>query len=63
MLEFLSLLYIMPKKSGKKKSKTNEDDSYMEVISRIYIIYEDTKAITRAKHEFKWGEMYHMIRD
>ena len=53
----------MPKKSGKKKYKATKANSYVEIISKTEIIYEDTKAITGAKHEFKLGEIYHMIRD
>ena len=34
----------------------------MEVIPRIEIIYEDTKSITGAEHEFKWGQIHHMIK-
>ena len=29
----------------------------------IEIIYEDTKSIIGAKPEFKWGQIYHMIKD
>ena len=35
----------------------------MEIISRTEIKFEDTKSITRADPEFKWGEIYQMIRD
>ena len=53
----------MPKKSGKKKAKATEVDSDVEIISKSEIIFEDTKAITRAGQELKWGEIYHMTRD
>ena len=52
----------MPKK-GKKKAKAAEEDSDLEIMSRIEIIYEDTKVVTRAKLEFKWGQIYPMIKD
>ena len=52
----------MPKK-GKKKSKAAEEDSDLEVIPRIEIVYEDTKAVTGARPEFKWGQIYTMIKD
>ena len=26
---------------------------------RIEIVYEDTKVVTRAEPEFKWGQIYH----
>ena len=53
----------MPKKSGKKKAKASEVYSNVEIISRTKIKFEDTKAITRCALEFKWGELYQMIRD
>ena len=27
------------------------------------IIYKDTKVVIGAKQEFKWGQLYHMIKD
>ena len=53
----------MPKNSGNKKSKAGEVDSDVQIISRTEITFEDTKAITGDDQEFKWGEIYHMIRD
>ena len=53
----------MPKKSGKKKAKATADDSNVEIISKIELTFEDTKAITRANQVFKWGEIYQMTRD
>ena len=47
----------MPKKRGKKKAKATEAGSDVEIISKIEIIYEDTKAITRADEESNWGEL------
>ena len=44
----------MSKKSGKKKAKSIEDDSDMEVMPRIEIISEDTKPIIGARQEFQW---------
>ena len=55
--------FTIPKKSGKKKAKASEVDSDVEIISRIEITFEDTKAITRVDQEFKWGKIYQMIRD
>ena len=52
----------MPKK-GKKKSQVTEEDSYLEVMPKVEVIYEDTKAITGAELEFKWGQIYPMIKD
>ena len=53
----------MAKKSGKKKAKASEVDSYVEIISRTEITFEDTKAITGGDREFKLGKIYMMIRD
>ena len=50
----------MPNK-GKNKSKVSEEDSDLEIMPRIEIIYEDTKVITRAEPKFKWGQIYPMI--
>ena len=50
-------------KRGKKKSNIVDYDSNVEVapIPRVEIIYEDTKAITRAEPKFRWGQLYHMM--
>ena len=33
----------------------------MEVITKVEVIYKDTKATTRVEPEYKWGEVYKMI--
>ena len=33
----------------------------MEVITKVEVIYEDTKSITGVELEYKWGEVYRMI--
>ena len=33
----------------------------MEIITRVEVIYKDTKAITRSDLDYKWGEIYRMI--
>ena len=50
-------------KKGKKKAKIVDYDSYVEIspIRRVEIIYEDTKSVTGAEPEFKWGQIYHML--
>ena len=53
----------MPKKGGKKKAKVHEEDLDLEIFPMIEIIYEDTKEITGVEPEFKWGQIYHMIKD
>ena len=50
----------MPKK-GKKKSKFANEESDVEITAQVEIIYEDTKSITGANPEFKWGKIYHML--
>ena len=35
----------------------------MDIISKTEIIVKYTEAITRDEHEFKWGEIYQMIRN
>ena len=49
-----STLNTMPKK-GKKKSKAAKENLDLEIIPRIEIIYEDTKAVTEVEPEFKCG--------
>ena len=55
----------MNKKGTKKKSKASREDLDVEIFlgTRTETIFEDTKAITRIYPEFKWGELYQMIRD
>ena len=53
-------------KRGKKKANIVEYDSDAEVtevapVPRVKIIYEDTKAVTGAESEFKWGYIYHLL--
>ena len=50
----------MPRKQ-KKKSQASEEEPEVEVITRVEVIYEDTKAITGVEPECKWGEVYRMI--
>ena len=38
----------MPKQ-GKKKAKVADDESYVEITTRVEIIYEDTKSVTGAR--------------
>ena len=40
-----------------------EDDPKVEVIIRVEIIYEDTKPLIGAYLEFRWGQVYQMIKD
>ena len=50
-------------KKGKKKAKIVEYDLNTEgsPTQRVELIYEDTKSVTGAEPEFKWGQIYHML--
>ena len=50
----------MPRKQ-KKKAQATKEEPEVEVITKVEVIYEDTKAITRVEPEYKWGEVYRMI--
>ena len=50
----------MPRKQ-KKKAQAIEEEPEEEIITRVQVIYEDTKAITGIDPEYKWGEIYQMI--
>ena len=52
----------MPRK-GKKKVQTMKDDPEVEVITQVEIIYKDTKTSTRIVHEYRWWQIYQMIKD
>ena len=52
----------MPKK-GKKKVQTMGDDLEVEIITKMEIIYEDTKAFIGVEPVFRWGHIYLMIKD
>ena len=36
-------------------------DPKVDVIMRVEVIYEDTKAVTGSEPEYRWGEIYRMI--
>ena len=40
-----------------------EDDPKVEVIMRVEIIYKYTKYFTGIEPEFRWGQIYQMIKD
>ena len=42
----------------KKEAKTTDEEPEVEIITRVEVIYEDTKAMTRIDPEYKWGEIY-----
>ena len=48
-------------KRQKKKSQVDEEEPEVEVITRLEIIYEDTKATTGVEPEYKWGDIFRMV--
>ena len=45
------------------KDQATGDDPDVEIVSKMEIIYEDMKSITGVELVFKWGQIYHMIKD
>ena len=45
----------------KKEAQAAEEEPEVEVITKVEVIYKDTKATTRVEPEYKWGEVYRMI--
>ena len=39
----------------KKNAQVAEEEPEVEVITKVEVIYEDTKAITGVEPEYKWG--------
>ena len=54
MPQFQLSPHTMPKKSGKKKDNDAKGDSDVDIISKIEIIYKDTKSITRPEQDLSW---------
>ena len=52
----------MPKK-GKKKAKFVKEESDLEIMPMVEIIYEDTKSVTEVESKIKWGQIYPMLQD
>ena len=48
-------------KRQKKKAHVVEGEPDVEIITKVEYIYEDPKATTRVKPDYKWGEIYRMI--
>ena len=48
-------------KRQKKKANVVEGEPKVEIITKVEYIYEDTKATTGVKQNYKWGEIYRMI--
>ena len=40
----------------KKKEQTANEEPEVEIITRVKVMYEDTKAITDVDPEYKWGK-------
>ena len=52
----------MPNK-GKKKAKVTGEESDMEMLPRMEIIYEDMKVVIGVEPKIKWGHIYQIIKD
>ena len=50
----------MPRKQ-KKKVQAADEEPEIEIITRVEVIYEDTKVVMGIEPEYKWGEIYQMI--
>ena len=48
-------------KDKKKKALVVEEEPEVEIITKVEYIYEDNKATTGVKPNYKWGEIYTMI--
>ena len=48
-------------KSQKKKAHVVEGEPYVEIITKVEYIYEDTRATTGIEPDYKWGNIYRMI--
>ena len=48
-------------KRQKKKAQMAEGEPKVEIITKVYFIYEDTKTTTRVEPDYKWGEIFRMI--
>ena len=47
-------------KRQKKKALVAKGELKVEIITKVEYIYEDTKATTGVKLDYKWGEIYRM---
>ena len=50
----------MPQKQ-KKKVQAAEEEPDIENITRVEVIYEDTKVVMGIEPKYKWGGIYQMI--
>ena len=48
-------------KRKQKKALVAKGEPEVQIITKVEYIYEDTKATTRVKPDYKWGEIYMMI--
>ena len=49
----------MPQKQ-KNKVQDADEEPEIEIITRVEVIYEDTKVDTGIEPEYKWGGIYQM---
>ena len=47
----------MPQKQKKKVQAANEVPE-IEIVTRVEVIYEDTKAVMGIEPQYKWGGIY-----
>ena len=48
-------------KRQKKKAPVVEEETKVEIVTRVEYTYEDTKFIVGIEPEYKWGEVYRLI--
>ena len=48
-------------KRQKKKAPIVEEQSEVEIVTRVEYTYEDTKCIVGVEPEYQWGEIYRLI--
>ena len=48
-------------KRKKKKDPVAEEETNVEIITKVEYIYEDTRATTGVEPDYKWGEIFRMI--
>ena len=45
----------------KKKAQATEEEPEVEIVTKVEVLYEDTKSTTGVEPDYKWGEVYKMI--
>ena len=55
------VIHIEHASETKEEGASSYDELEIEILTRVEVIYEDTKAIMGVEPEYKWGEIYRMI--